>query len=75
MQKCPKTFVHDCSYVGLGGEGKVREFVNTVNCLFVLLQPEHFTASTRALEEFNINEKAVITDAAISDDLCFVLPR
>lgn len=49
--------------------------MNTVNCLFVLLQPEHFTASTRALEEFNTNEKAVITDAAISDDLCFVLPR
>ena len=50
-------------------------FVNAVNCLFFLLQPEHFTASTRALEEFNINEKAVITDAAISDDLCFVFPR
>lgn len=49
--------------------------MNTVNCLFVLLQPEYFTASTRTLEEFNTNEKAVITEAAISDDLCFVLPR
>ena len=25
MQMCPMTFVHECSYVGLGGEGKVRE--------------------------------------------------
>ncbi|KAJ7383154.1 hypothetical protein OS493_030306 [Desmophyllum pertusum] len=37
-------------------------------------KPEHFTASTRALEEFNTNSEALISDAAISDDLCFVLP-
>ena len=38
-------------------------------------QPEHFTASTRALDEFKSNSNALINDAAISDDLCFVLPR
>ncbi|KAL9974439.1 hypothetical protein ACROYT_G011469 [Oculina patagonica] len=37
-------------------------------------KPEHFTASTRALQEFNTNSEAMISDAAISDDLCFVLP-
>ncbi|XP_068712086.1 uncharacterized protein C18orf63-like [Montipora foliosa] len=37
-------------------------------------KPEHFTASTSALERFYTSKEAVIGDAAISDDLCFVLP-
>ncbi|XP_029186645.2 uncharacterized protein LOC114954260 [Acropora millepora] len=37
-------------------------------------QPEHFTASTVALQRFHASKEAVICYAAISDDLCFVLP-
>ena len=40
-----------------------------------LFQPEHFTASTVALQRFHASKEAVISYAAISDDLCFVLPR
>lgn len=48
-----------------------------VLCQFRLFffQPEHFTASNRVLDEFNTSSEAVINDATISDDLCFVLPR
>ncbi|PFX33319.1 hypothetical protein AWC38_SpisGene1836 [Stylophora pistillata] len=38
-------------------------------------KPEHFTASVKALEEFQSNQETRISDIAISDDLCFVLPR
>ena len=43
--------------------------------VFFDFKPEHFTASVRALDEFKSNNDALIKDAAISDDLCFVLPR
>ena len=43
--------------------------------IFFGFQPEHFTASTRALDEFKSNSDALISDAAIVDDLCYVLPR
>lgn len=37
-------------------------------------KPEHFSASVKALEEFQSNQETRISDIAISDDLCFVLP-
>lgn len=43
--------------------------------VFFDFKPEHFTASVRALDEFKSNNDTLINDAAISDDLCFVLPR